>query len=214
MTKLWLHVGERAGHSVMPEELLKQERDNTESRGLFPRTKQHTCTVCDDTKNYFQIFTAPCGHDYCGDCVRQLFQMSLTDESLFPPRCCRQTIPVDSATIALFLSKDLRDSMDLRRVELETTNRTYCWDASCSTFILPTTITDGIGECPKCHSLTCAGCKKERHTGRCENDREAQLTDDLAREEGWQRCSACERWVELNHGCYHITYVRGSFIST
>lgn len=76
-----LRIGERAGRSLMPNALLQQETEDSGRGALFPRTKRHTCIVCDDTVSYFEIFTAPCAHEYCGDCIGQLFEQSLTDES-------------------------------------------------------------------------------------------------------------------------------------
>jgi hypothetical protein len=50
---------------------------------------------------------------------------------------------------------------------------------------------------------TCALCKKIRHQGQCVDDRADVL--ELARTEGWQRCSNCSHLIELRSDCNHIT---------
>jgi hypothetical protein len=57
--------------------------------------------------------TAPCGDGYCHRCLTQVFTKACTDEELFPPRCCREEIPLHLAApflkaneIALFKAKN------------------------------------------------------------------------------------------------------------
>lgn len=58
------------------------------------------CEACRDPKKYFDVIAAPCHHNYCRDCLRGLFKASLTDESLFPPRCCHLPFTIDSVDIS------------------------------------------------------------------------------------------------------------------
>ncbi|KAL1614980.1 hypothetical protein SLS54_009321 [Diplodia seriata] len=59
-------------------------------------TVDRRCEACRDDRKFFDVATVPhCRHDYCRDCLDQLFRLSMTDESLFPPRCCRQPISLD-----------------------------------------------------------------------------------------------------------------------
>jgi hypothetical protein len=194
-----MHMSEKAAYGLMPEE------QETTPGSLFSRPKRHTCEACAEEVSYFKLFTTPCGHEYCGDCIRQLFNQSLTDETLFPPRCCRQTIPIDSKFISLFLNKDFREQYEEKRVETETTNRTYCYNTSCSAFVPPKNIAKGVAECAKCRARTCIGCKKEAHTGVCKKDMELSSILAVVRSEGWQICSKCGHAVELNYGCHHMT---------
>jgi IBR domain, a half RING-finger domain len=147
----------------------------------------------------------PCNHEYCGDCLEDLFETSLKDETLFPPRCCRQTIPVNSDELALFVKKPIRDKYATRKIEVETVDRTYCSNADCAEFILPSTIVDKTAACAKCSSVTCSGCKRIAHPGPCPEDSTEEQTLELARNEGWRRCSTCNRMIELDTGCYHMT---------
>lgn len=49
------------------------------------RAADRRCTACQQVVNYFDIARVPCGHEYCRDCLRGLYQASMTDGSLFPP---------------------------------------------------------------------------------------------------------------------------------
>ena len=145
------------------------------------------------------MIAGPCQHEYCRDCIRDLFSASLTDESLFPPRCCRQNIPLKA--VSIFLTKEIKKEFEKKKVEFGTPNRTYCSRPTCSTFIKAENIVDEIAFCPDCTRQTCSVCKSEAHEGEdCPNDTALQQTLDLANESGWQRCYSCRRMVELDIG--------------
>ncbi|KIW21806.1 uncharacterized protein PV07_12768 [Cladophialophora immunda] len=162
------------------------------------------CDACREPKKYFDVVAAPCNHEYCRDCLRDLFGASLTDESLFPPRCCRQNIPLDA--VSIFLTSELKQEFQQKKVEFSTPNRTYCSRPQCSFFISAENIVDEIANCPSCAARTCTICKSESHEGQdCPRDTALQATMNLARDNGWQRCYSCRRLVELDIGCNHIT---------
>ena len=177
------------------------------SRGKGPGDKRlnKKCEACLQVKKYFDVIAAPCRHEYCRDCLRELFTAALTDESLFPPRCCRQTIPVNS--VSVFLTKELKDEFEAKKIEFSTPNRTYCSRPSCSAFVNGNAIDNDVATCPECYTQTCTICKTQAHIGsECPNDTALQAIIDLANEHGWQRCYACGRMVELEIGCNHMTY--------
>ncbi|KAK4085272.1 uncharacterized protein Triagg1_262 [Trichoderma aggressivum f. europaeum] len=69
-----------------------------------------------------------------GRCVAsRLFKAAMSDESLFPPRCCGQSIPLGSNEI--FLPAELVREYRAKELEYSTPNRTYCYRPSCSAFI-------------------------------------------------------------------------------
>lgn len=129
----------------------------------------------------------------------------MTDESLFPPRCCRQQIPM--AYVRIFLNSELVQAFEKKKIEFETPNRTYCYLPTCSAFINTQNISGERAACLECGSMTCTMCKGAAHTGDCLNDASLQQVLDTARENGWQRCYSCWRLVELDHGCNHMTLV-------
>lgn len=164
------------------------------------------CVACGDKVEFYDVLDARCGHAYCQDCVHQLFTASFKDESLFPPRCCRQ--PLTEGDIDIFLTRELWDEYLEKEVEFATTNRTYCHFRACSAFIAPANCNSfkGYARCQKCPRLTCLKCKKKHHGAKdCPPDPEDLVLLALAEGEGWQRCGRCASVVEHNTGCYHIT---------
>lgn len=192
------HVSVSAGEALLPS--TGQETDSQSQRA------NRDCVICLDSKPWFELLSVPCQHDYCTDCLRSLFRDSYTDETLFPPKCCQQVIPINGADITLYLPKDLREPYETRRIETTTTNRTYC--IACSKFILPSNITNHTAKCTACQTSTCAKCKKAAHTGDCVADENDRLALELAERQGWRACFQCRRTIELSHGCYHMRFVR------
>lgn len=167
-----------------------------------------TCVCCGEPVNYFATLQAPCGHDYCSQCAKKLVSMSTTDDSLFPPRCCRQPIPL--AAVDAFMSAGSVQYFEERAVENSTANKTYCAKPTCSAFIPPSSINGDIATCPKCSFQICITCKEASHEG-CDCPKDTALNEviELAQQAGWKRCYECKRVVELTEGCNHITYVSG-----
>ncbi|CAJ2511441.1 Uu.00g070660.m01.CDS01 [Anthostomella pinea] len=54
--------------------------------------QRRPCQACRDPKHFTDLARAPCNHEYCRACLAHLFQDSMLDETLFPPRCCKQPI--------------------------------------------------------------------------------------------------------------------------
>lgn len=169
------------------------------------------CVACHDNAPWFDTVTAPCGDVYCADCLSTLFESSMTDESLYPPRCCRE--PILFAQVKAFLSPTVAKAFAGKQVELDTKNRTYCWVPSCVSFIPPSAIGGDAGTCPSCTRSTCFICKAAAHPGDCPEDEQLQELLDTANQEGWQRCYQCARMVELELGCNHMTLVLGQIVS-
>lgn len=65
------------------------------------------CVICREQLIFFKVIKALCSDYYCQDCLVRLFQASLTDETLFPPRCCQKSIPLESVTLAKSMGSDL-----------------------------------------------------------------------------------------------------------
>ena len=160
------------------------------------------CIVC--MENAADVMTAPCGDSYCKDDISQLFEQSLIDESLFPPRCCRQVIPLDMAKP--FLSSEVASRFETQFTELSTPNRTYCHNKDCARFVPPSRIANEKASCENCDQVTCAVCKGASHDGDCPEDPAHQSFLATAHAAGFQTCYNCNRMVELNFGCNHITY--------
>ncbi|KAI5240555.1 hypothetical protein E4T43_05979 [Aureobasidium subglaciale] len=166
------------------------------------------CVACTENFPWYDILQTPCEHHYCVECLAELFEHSMVDETLYPPRCCRQPIPLDDAK--LLLHPKLIRNFERKSIELDTKDRTYCFDPRCSTFIPAGHITDNIAGCPGCGKRTCAICKVAAHRGDCPRDEALQQFLQAADQLGWQRCYSCHRVVELRTGCNHITCLCGA----
>ncbi|KAH0334986.1 hypothetical protein KCU81_g9228, partial [Aureobasidium melanogenum] len=104
----------------------------------------------------------------------------------------------------LVLDPKLIRNFEHKSIELDTKDRTYCFDPRCSTFIPTEHITVDIAGCPGCGKRTCAICKAAAHRGDCPRDENLQLLLQAAEAQGWQRCYQCRRLVELRSGCNHM----------
>ncbi|PQE33416.1 IBR finger domain-containing protein [Rutstroemia sp. NJR-2017a WRK4] len=156
------------------------------------RALNRRCTACQELIRCSDMTRVPCNHEYCRYCLQDLFRTSMTDESLFPPRCCRQ--PITTEAVRIFLTESLLSLYEQKKVEFHTPDRTYCSNSLCSAFIRP-----------DCSTVTCTMCKATSHGGDCPADTALQQLLKIADENGWQRCYSCRRLVELDVGCNHIT---------
>ncbi|KAG5918508.1 hypothetical protein E4U42_006829 [Claviceps africana] len=161
------------------------------------------CVACASDVAFFETVRCPCSHDYCRDCMTELFSAAVNDESMFPPRCCRIPIPLDPNRS--FLSAGLLDKYKAKEVEFATPNRTYCHVPACSAFVPPASVRGDVATCVQCQSTTCTICKGKSHSRDCPVDTSAADVLRIAAENGWQRCYSCGRLVDLVTGCNHIT---------
>ncbi|KZT10448.1 uncharacterized protein LAESUDRAFT_721807 [Laetiporus sulphureus 93-53] len=175
------------------------------------RPTGHNCVICTDPIYGIEI-RAHCGDYYDKACMLELFEAATKDESLFPPRCCRQEIML--ADVSPYMTSDLLRRFNEKMKEFSTLKRVYCANPSCSRFLgeqiessfwyffTPTY------KCPEsgCGTQTCTRCKaKFTRMHSCNNDEKDREVLDLGRTEGWARCPGCEQLIELNHGCFHMT---------
>lgn len=156
------------------------------------------CAVCLEEFPETDIVEVPCGHDLCKPCIIWCVERAIAQETLFPPKCCSQEIPIE---VNSFLSHQLVDRFEQKRLEYETVNRTYCSNQRCLKFIPPFCIDDDDAICNDCGNVTCATCRAAAHAGPCVSDPETLGLFALAEREGWKRCTKCGRMIELSLGC-------------
>ncbi|TCD67541.1 hypothetical protein EIP91_012295 [Steccherinum ochraceum] len=72
------------------------------------------CIICME-KIRKTVVTAPCGHHYDLKCLIDLFRSTLTDESLFPPRCCQRPFIFDD--VRHYFDEDLVTAFRKKAVE-------------------------------------------------------------------------------------------------
>jgi hypothetical protein len=181
-------------------------------RGEKTGRKLGHCIACGDTKDFFDVARVSCNHEYCRECLESLFKASMKDESLFPPRCDGK--PIKLSLVRFFLPAELAKEFEARDIELSAKNRVYCHDPHCSTFIPWPNDVEATKEdwltCPQCERTTCTTCKAAAHTGDCPDDTALQQLVETAGNELWQRCFQCHRFVDLEQGCNHMTFVQPS----
>lgn len=147
---------------------------------------------------------SPCSHIYCHGCVTDLFKCAMVDESLFPPRCCNQKMPLE--TTEDFLPAELLKKYQEKELEHSTSNRTYCYIPTCLASIPPQCIQNDVATCEICHCKTCAIYMGPSHEDEeCPEEMEMEDFLNAAAEKKWQRCYSCRRMVELTMGCNHIS---------
>lgn len=182
---------------------------------------RHACTSCTEEYPLSDIFQTECAHNYCRECILHLFENSLTNESLYPPRCCRQPIHA-SAAVEDMIGIEMTKRFKERKIEISASERTYCSKKPCSRYIPPHNIRRGVGICEFCTARTCTDCKKQGHRGDCNDenankqsiahddekakDEEANdaLLEKLANRKKWKRCPNCSRMIERVSGCDYI----------
>lgn len=161
------------------------------------------CAVCGDEEAETNMMTAPCSDTYWGGCVNGLFERAQKQELNFPPKCCGQTIAIEDAE--LLLSSETYHKFQRKFEEFSTTNRTYCFDLECATFLPSKAVEDNKAKCPACEKLTCTACESAAHEGDCREDPAVESFLTTAAEAGFRQCRECKRMIELVSGCYHIT---------
>ncbi|KAK2461385.1 hypothetical protein APHAL10511_006609 [Amanita phalloides] len=122
------------------------------------------CIGCFDSFKSFEGLQSSCGHYFCLPCVRTMVMSSVSDESLFPPKCCKQPLMATFAEqmarggaslvesknkdkdkefmqikwLGLILDdSELKEKMEKRWHEwgVKGDERVYCSNASCAVFL-------------------------------------------------------------------------------
>jgi hypothetical protein len=169
-------------------------------------SEQFVCNTCLERHHATVMIKLPCEHRFCAECLKGLFLRSIKDETLFPPRCCQQGIPL--SLVKKHMSSHEIEAFEDASIEFTTIDKTYCSNGACNKFIPPTTgtIFPNTARCKSCAALTCTMCKGGyHHDSECPKDESVEQTKVLARELGWQECPRCRSFVELRSGCYHMT---------
>ncbi|KAF1930369.1 uncharacterized protein M421DRAFT_58856 [Didymella exigua CBS 183.55] len=164
------------------------------------------CAFCLDRFPRALMVSLKCSHRYCGDCAKGLFIRATRDEDLYPPRCCKQCVPLQ--LVAKHMQADELATFELASIEYTMRNRTYCSNLECNTFIHPDNIEPHTGRatCSKCATATCSGCNNAYHPeNACPEDEGLRETQALAQSMGWRSCNNCDRVIQLRTGCNHIT---------
>ena len=119
------------------------------------------CCTCFNPKPYFDVLQLNCKHEedhaYCRDCLLDPFESSMTNSTLFPPRC--YGVPITLEAAKPFLTAEFIVRFEEKVVELSTINPCYCSNRACAKSINPSNIKSSLGVCGSCRKRTCTTCK-------------------------------------------------------
>ncbi|KAH6690404.1 hypothetical protein F5X68DRAFT_259846 [Plectosphaerella plurivora] len=164
------------------------------------------CVSCLDDFPDTLTIKAPC-HNYCPECFERLIVAACQNEQQWPPKCCLNDIPAQ--TISAHIPKTLAKTYKARSAEwgIPISDRIYCAHPNCSLFVAPDRIDRAtrVARCTARHT-TCTICRDPAHpNAECPRDRDLELTEALAEEQGWVRCAQCRAFVEHREACGHMT---------
>ena len=151
----------------------------------------------------------PCGHYYDIPCLLSLVKACTQDESLFPPRCCKD--PVPNSLFEKHMDPQLSRLFALKTQEFSTPKRVYCARVTCSRFLGPRTKPKSGPPhsylCTEtgCTTRTCSRCRCEVKKHVLHACRPDDVPRRLVRRGCAQQCPGCDRLVELKSGCFHVT---------
>jgi E3 ubiquitin-protein ligase RNF144 len=140
-----------------------KETPSKEILGSDALTECCACMEAVPSKNILTLKREPEAHEYCRQCLVNILASAIDDPTLFPPRCCRLSIPLDECHA--LLPKELVKLFDLKVEELATPNPTYCSNAQCSQCMRSQEIKADMGTCVSCAEKTCVRCKCKAHEG-------------------------------------------------
>ncbi|KUI66577.1 E3 ubiquitin-protein ligase arih1l [Cytospora mali] len=175
---------------------------------LALRFSQETgeCISCFDEFYLRNLVMLRC-HNYCKPCFRRLIENALETEAQWPPKCCLD--PIDHKTCLRNISGALSVKYMQKRQEYSTpiNTRYYCPTPDCGLFV-PADKPNTPFRRAKCKSghLTCMDCRQAAHEDavQCVKNRDMDLVQKLAAEEGWMRCHRCHTMIEHKTACRHM----------
>jgi hypothetical protein len=186
--------------------LLNDEREPAPAQG----EAQSQCVACLTVHHDAKLL--PCGHYLCTADLGRMCRAALKDNSMIPPACCEQKLPVE--VMRLVLNKDELFQICQRVSEKAVANKMYCPNAVCShlmnldQLLCFRSSESSVMACVSCEQPICILCKSFAHDGECQHVDPGDLQlIELAALEGWKRCKSCYTFVSLKHGCNHITCV-------
>lgn len=161
------------------------------------------CAVCGELFHPHAAVRLVCSDVYCKPCLKSFLLRVAKDESLFPPKCCRQVI--DISTMEADFSVEELAVYRAAELEFTSTDRVYCADPECAKFIPMPQRTSDRATCEACSATTCVHCRALAHDGGCVKDETKQSLIDFAGEQGWKPCFGCGEMVFRYEGCDHMT---------
>lgn len=168
------------------------------------------CKICEDSMPAISCVKLPCDHHCCQDCLLDWFQNIICNAARCPPECC-DGIRIDDNEVLAHLRPDVVHDFEDKKIELSTTDRTFCSEPACQRFIRPEFVSTELATCQRCGTLTCSKCKRGRHNGECPKDEALAQAIDTLEQNGGKRCPGCGEGIERSSGCYLMTQISPTF---
>ena len=177
-------------------------------------TKYVQCTVCLDecaafTARASWVFLEACGHWFCAECARRLFELSRDDSCHMPPRCSCGGLLRPSLVRHLF-DVDFCSRWNEAYYAFLLAKFSDCPRRHCPGKLVPEPLEPGVSICNACQKRACRACGRRHHDGPCANTESGPSSDAsfflAARRSGWQCCAGCGRFLERTEGCCHMTW--------
>ncbi|KAI9845583.1 MAG: hypothetical protein M1837_004680 [Sclerophora amabilis] len=220
-------TSQAAARSEVSHDVNDSYKQSKRSSGLFsalfglpqaprgPEKKVECLTCLSDDIPISKSAKLGCGHIMCHDCLKRIFNLSVTDPQHMPPKCCTQEhIPLKH--VDKLFSDRFKMQWNHKYQEYTTKNRIYCPNRGCGEWIKPSQIHNEepgrsgggrkYGKCVRCKTKVCCTCNGKWHRKReCPKDEATKEFVKVAKKQGWQRCHNCSAMVELKEGCNHMT---------
>ncbi|KAJ3496291.1 hypothetical protein NLG97_g2758 [Lecanicillium saksenae] len=149
-----------------PEQEEQQASASDPTSTLLATGNELQCAGCFEPPHDGHV--SVCEHIYCPTCVSTLFANATNNESMFPPGCCGNAIPLEDARD--LLSDELIARFERKQIEFNTPNRRYCHHPNCGEFLAPADFDGDRCQCTACQYWTCILCRAAAHNGVCPND--------------------------------------------
>jgi hypothetical protein len=196
------------------------------------QNRKEECVICTDDVAISELEELPCMHFVCRhSCLPQYVENAIQFQALYPPRCCEQTIPMDS--YAHLLPNDLLERFVNKMEEYHTDPRLRRYCAEDKMFLPPASYED-IGEnnemtvarCRTCSKTTCILCtelvglanggeqtgadgsKIEKRKSPFSHDckpKELEKNAEYSKDTRFKGCPFCGRLGLLENACNHVT---------
>ena len=178
------------------------------------------CYACAD--KFPELYSFPCKHRICKDCLLHLVESAIKDRSLLPLKCCRLEIDPNCCELVLPPGKKLDKFRQFIR-EASASRKCYCPNQNCSEFI-NIDLMETLGEindngayfCPSCNFPLCVRCTTGHPNQTCDEFQQKRAEAEgqseflaLVRSQGYSQCNKCKFYVELTVGCNHMTCTCG-----
>lgn len=152
-----------------------------------------------------------CHHLYCHTCLRTMALTAVTDEQLYPPKCCTEEIP--STTLLPILNKREKTSFTTKAEEFQTPpkERWYCPAKQCGQWIPSPKGSRSryYRICHHCRATICMYCRGLRDPQhKCDKIKKDETLEaaflKMAKRRKWKQCPNCNAMVQRISGCAHI----------